>query len=85
MRIVNYDPSSAAQAEIDWASRFDDEIERLILEADNEKSGDLYDAVVARFGKPEPSLCDAMDEREELYEFVNALAYSIAVKRSQEF
>lgn len=85
MRIVNYDISNAAQAEIDWASRYDDYIEQLITEADNEEDGELYNAVVSKFGKPEPSLCDLMNEREDVYEFVNQTAYDIAEKRSKEF
>ena len=85
MKIINYDPSDAAQAEIDWAYRYDSFIEELIIKTDNEKSGALWDAVIAKFGKPEPSLCDAMNESEELDDFVNEMAYEIVSKQCEEY
>lgn len=84
MKIINYDPSNAAQAEIDWAYRYADFIEELITKTDREQSGKLWDAIIAKFGKPEPSLCDAMNESEELDEFVNEMAYEIVSTQSEE-
>lgn len=85
MKIINYDPSDAAQAEIDWACRYDDICEDLIDEADREEDGELYAAVLSKFGKPEPSLLDAMNENSGIYDFVQEKAFEIAKEREKEW
>lgn len=85
MKIINYDPSDAAQAEIDWACRYDDICEKLINDADREEDGKLYNAVVEKFGKPEPSLCDAMNDNPALCDFVEQKAFEIAQDLEKEW